>query len=84
MVSLYYGIYSAIKKNEITSSAATWIDLEITLSKEHQRQTSYDIAYMWSLKMIQMNLVTKQKLIHRYKKQTYGYQVEKQGDKLGG
>ena len=31
-----------------------------------------------------MNLVTKQKLIHRYKKQTYGYQVEKQGDKLGG
>ena len=49
MVSSYYGIDSAIKKNEITSSAATWMDLEIILSEEHQRQT-YDIAYMWSLK----------------------------------
>ena len=50
MAPLYYGIDSAIKRNEITSSAATWMDLEIVLSEEHQRQTSYDIAYMWSLK----------------------------------
>ena len=35
---------------------------------------------MWNLKkMIQMNLVTKQKQIHRHRKQTYGYQWGQQG-----
>ena len=38
---------SAIKKNEIMSSVAMWMDLEmITLSKVRQRQTSRDITYM--------------------------------------
>ena len=33
--------YSAIKKNEITPSAATWVDQEIiTLSKISQRKTN--------------------------------------------
>ena len=45
--------YSAIKRNEIMSFAATWMDLEITkLSEVSQRQISYDIAYMWNLKKI--------------------------------
>ena len=35
--------------------------------------------------MIQMHLFTKQKLTHRHRKQTYGYQKgkEKMGNKLG-
>ena len=43
----------------------------------------YDITFMWNLKIIQMNLYTKQKQTHR--KQTYGCQGEKMGgrDKLG-
>ena len=55
--------YSATKKNEIMPFAARWMDLEmIILSEVSQRQISYDITYMWNLiKMIQMNLYTKQK-----------------------
>ena len=34
--------------------------------------------------MIQINLFTKQKQTHRLRKQTYGYQREKWGVKLGG
>ena len=43
--------------------ASTWMDLEtVTLSEVRQRQISYDIGYKWSLiKMVQMNLFTKQK-----------------------
>ena len=37
---------------------ATWIDLEIIIIRQTERQISYDIAYMQNLlrKMIQMNL----------------------------
>ena len=40
---------------------------------------------MWNLKMIQMNLLTKQKQTHSHRKQTYSYQGEswRWGDKLG-
>ena len=39
-----------------------------------------DITYMWNLlKMIQMNLYTKQKQIHRRRKQTCDYQRERVG-----
>ena len=45
----YY--YLAVKKNEITPIAVTWMDLEIIiLSEVSQRQILYDITYMWNLK----------------------------------
>ena len=63
--------------------AATWMDLEITVLSKPDKD-KYDIAYMRNLKkMIQMNLSTKQKQTHRHRKQTYGYQRGKGGDKLG-
>ena len=46
--------YSAIKKNEIMSFAATWMDLEIIILSEvkshREKQMLYDITYMWILK----------------------------------
>ena len=48
------------------------MDLEIIILSEVS-----DITYMWNLKKkkkIQMNLFTKQKQTHRYRKQTSGYQ----------
>ena len=44
--------YIAIKKDEIMSFAATWMDLEmIILSKsDRERQIPYDITYMGNLK----------------------------------
>ena len=46
---------------------------------DRDRQTSYDIAYMWSLKLkIQMNLFTKQNRTHEHRKQTYEYKREKE------
>ena len=63
--------------------AATWMDLEMIILSEvsqTERQISFDIAYMQNLKKrIQMNLFTKQKQIHRHKKQTYGYQRGNRG-----
>ena len=41
--------YSAVKKNEIVSFAATWMDLEvIILSEVRERQISYNITYVES------------------------------------
>ena len=37
--------YSAVKKNEMLTFAAIWMDL-IVLSKVNQRQILYDITYM--------------------------------------
>ena len=52
--------YSAIKKNEIMPFAPTWLDLEIIiLSEVNQRQMSYDITYMWSLKNVINELIYK-------------------------
>ena len=46
--------YSAIEKNEIMPFAATWMQLEIVILSEvnsdRERQTLYDITYMWNLK----------------------------------
>ena len=61
------------------------MDLEsIKLSEVSQREKDkYDITYMWNVKkkkMIQINLLTKQKQTHRDRKQTYGYQRGKGGE----
>ena len=43
--------YLAIKNNKVMSFAATWMDLDIiTLSEVREKQTPYDITYMWNLK----------------------------------
>ena len=46
--------YSAIKKSEIMSFAATRMDPEIIIlnevSQKEKRQISYDITCMWNLK----------------------------------
>ena len=67
--------YSVIKKNEMMP---TWMDLEIIiLSEVSQRKTNtiWCHSYVESnfLKMIQMNLFTKQKQIFKYQIQNYGY-----------
>ena len=63
------GYYSAINKNEIMLFAATWIELEIPILSEirkSEKDKCPDTTYMWNLKkMIQMNLLTKQKQTHR-------------------
>ena len=41
---------------------------------DRQKQIPYDIIYMWTQRMIQMNLFTNQKQTYRLWKQTYGYQ----------
>ena len=89
VVHIYNGILlSHIKewKNAICSDMEGHRDCHTEWSKsDRERQISYDITYMWNLKkMVQVNLFTKQKLSHRYRKQTYGYQGGKGGrDNLG-
>ena len=47
---------------------------------DRERQIAYDIAYMRNLKkMIQMNLFTKQKQVHRPREPIYGYQEGRVG-----
>ena len=48
VVHIHHGIYSAIKKNEIMSVAATWMDLEIVILSEVS-QTKKDKYNMISL-----------------------------------
>ena len=42
--------YAAIKKNEILLFTITEMNLNGMLSEKSQRQTLYDITYMWSQK----------------------------------
>ena len=64
--------YSAIKKNEIMSFAATWLDLEIIILKwSKSDKDKYHITYMWNLKQTQT---------HRHRKQIYGYQRGRLGE----
>ena len=55
--------YSAIKKNEIMPFSVTWMDPEIVILSELS-QTKTNIIYRFhveSKKIVQMNLLTKQK-----------------------
>ena len=56
--------YPAIKNNEIMLFVTTCMDLEIIILSEvnhRERQVPYDLSYIWNLKMIQINLFTKEK-----------------------
>ena len=49
--------YSATKKDEIMSFAATWMDPEIITLSKLAKDKHHDIVYMWNLKtMIKINL----------------------------
>ena len=70
--------YSAIK-NKIPLFATTWIELENIMLSEIS-QTGKDKYCAISLicgfqKIIQMNVYAKQKQTHRYRKQSYLYQM---------
>ena len=42
--------YSAVKKNEKMSFAATWLDLQIIIPSEvNQKEKDNDISYWWNL-----------------------------------
>ena len=69
--------YSAIKKNEIMQSAATWMDLEMIILNEVRKRkiniiryhlyVESEIWYKWTYSQ-------NKKKTHRHIKQTYGYQ----------
>ena len=62
------------------------MDLEILLSEMgNWERNTYDITYMWNLKHVQTNVYVKQKQNNRHRKQTCGYQRERDmgRDKLG-
>ena len=51
-----------------------WSQRILYLVKQvRQRQILYDITYMWNLKILQMDLYTKQKQTHGHGKQSFGY-----------
>ena len=59
--------YSVIKKNEIMSFAATWMDVEIAVPSEVSQTNKDKYRMIWLIceilggKKVQMNLFTKQK-----------------------
>ena len=73
--------YSAIKKNKMPF-AATWTDLKIIILSEVSQRQIY-VQTKKNKKKMHTNLFTKQKQIHRHRRQTYGYQRGREKDKLG-
>ena len=78
---MYNGILLSHKKewnNAICSNMDRPRDYHTKWSKSDKDK--YMISLICGIqKVIQMNLFTKQKQTHRYRKQTYGYQREKRG-----
>ena len=67
------------------SFAVTWTDLEvIILSEVRQRKTNFICHHLYVAfkKNDAINLLTKQKQIHRHRKQAYSYQRRKEGGGL--
>ena len=64
--------YSAIKKNEIMSFAATWMQLEISILSRSERQIPYDITYIWNLKYDTNALIYETEQNHGHREQTGG------------
>mgnify|MGYP007071321596 CR=1 FL=1 len=42
--------YSDIKKNEIMTFTTTWVQIDILIPSEREKQLPYDITHMWNLK----------------------------------
>ena len=62
VVHIYLLSHKKEQNNAICSNMDGPRDCHTEWSKSGtERQISYDIAYMWNLKMVQMNLFTKQK-----------------------
>ena len=59
--------YSAIKKNEITSCAAIWRDLESVILVKSDREGGilYNIPYKWNLKRNDTNELTYKKTVEK-------------------
>ena len=70
--------YSAIQKNEMMLFAATWMDLEIIIVSQKEKDKYHDIAYVWNLKY-DTNEITKQKQTHRHRAQTGGCRAGREG-----
>ena len=47
--------YSTLKKNDIISFAATWMDLEIVIPSEVNQRQIFEITNMWNLKKMIQN-----------------------------
>ena len=47
--------YSALKKNDIISFAATWMDLEIVIPSEVNQRQIFELTNMWNLKKMIQN-----------------------------
>ena len=63
------------KKNEIRSSAATWIQLEILmLSEAVRKRNTCDVTYIWNLKYGTSEPVYKTETDSWHREQTYGCQ----------
>ena len=60
VVHIYNGILLS-HKNKLIPFAVTWMGLEIIILNEVKDKISYDVTYVKSKRLIQVNLFTQQK-----------------------